>query len=1096
MQCPACGEALRDDARYCTACGTPLASRCPRCNAVNPPGARFCARCGVDILETSHSSAAEPSEGERRQLSVMLCDLVDSTPLSTRLDPEELSEVIRAYQARAAAAIKSYGGYIARYVGDGILSYFGWPESKEADAERAVRAALAIVSAFTESPVGSETLQVRVGVATGTVVVGEPIGSGASAQQTAIGITPNLAARLEGIAGPNGVAIDAVTRRLIGDWFSCEELGPLTLKGFDAPVQAWRVLAERPVEDRFVALHSMELVPLVDRDEEVAVLQRRWEQAKAGQGQLVLLTGEPGIGKSRLIAELRTRLRHEARITLRYFCSPHHQASSLYPLIANLQYEAGIAARDSPEDKLRKLEAVLSRTDSPPEEVALIADLLGIPISDQYPKLDLSPQRKKERTFEASTRQMAALTKLKPLLLVVDDVHWADPSMVELLDRVVSLLPNLRVLLIVIYRSEFSPPWIGQANTTLIALSRLNRRDATQLATQALRGRDLRAMLIERIVTQSDGVPLFIEELAKSVVENVGSIVTGRPLPPVPETLQALLTARLDRLPAAKRVAQAAAAIGRDFPRPLLAAILPISDEQLAVGLDELVGSGLASRRGELPDVVYTFKHALVQEAIYDSLLRRRRVEIHSRIVAVAESDASLGLSEPGLLGYHCAQAGMLAKAASYYRIAGGRSAERAAVAETRIYLERGLQIAEHLTEGADRHRLEAELLIALGRILMATKGPNDPETSMAFQRAVAVCRELGSPEMLARALYSLAITAETRGELSVAQAIGEELRALAAESGDGGIAIAAYVRLGVVEYYHGRFVAARDYLQEALALCATGEQLHDSAIATNPDVVAEIHLSATLAHLGLAEQAIARGKSAVEKARRSGSSSPAHALVLSVWWRTLEVLRDDVQCAECAEALVALGKEQGFAFLYAAGQCQLGWATAQQGDVGKGLSLLSEGLGSLKALGAVVQPEVAKYLYTDVLALADRRMEALATIEEVLQFSRRTGACWLDAELHRKRGELLLAGTEADGAQAEQEFGRAIDIARNQAAKLFELRAATSLARVWSNQGKRREAQQLLQPICSEFGAAGTFRDLLEAEALLADLQLDSSPS
>jgi class 3 adenylate cyclase/predicted ATPase len=1026
----------------------------------------------------------------------MLCDLVNSTPLSTRLDPEELSEIIRAYQARAAAAIETYGGYIARYVGDGILSYFGWPEGKEADAERAVRAALAVVGAFTEAPVGNERLQVRVGVATGTVVVGEPIGSGASAQQTAIGITPNLAARLEEIAGPDGVAIDAVTHRLIGDLFSCEDLGALTLKGFSAPVRAWRVLAERPVGDRFTALHATQLVPLVDRDEEIALLQRRWEQAKAGQGQVVLLTGEPGIGKSRLVSEFRARLRHEPRAILRYFCSPHHQASPLYPLIANLQFEAGIAARDPAEDKLRKLEVVLRMTDSPAEEVALIADLLGIPVGEPYLKLDLSPQRKKEKTFEATIRQLAALANLNPLLLVVEDVHWADPSMLELLDRVVREIPNLPVLLIVVYRSDFAPPWIGQANTTLIALSRLNRRDATQLATQVMTGHDVRAMLIDRIVTQSDGVPLFIEELTRSVVENVGNIATGGSLPPVPETLQALLTERLDRLPAAKRVAQAAAAIGRDFSRLLLAAILPISEEQFAVGLDELVASGLASRRGELPEIVYTFKHALVQEAIYNSLLRRRRAEIHARIVAVAESDESLGISEPGLLGYHCAQAGLLAKAASYYRIAGGRSAERAAVAETRIHLERGLQIVERLTEGADRHRLEAELLIALGRILMATKGPNDPETSMAFQRAVAVCRKLGSPEMLARSLYSLAITAETRAELRVAQTIGEELRALAAESGNSGIAIAAHVRLGIVEYYHGHFIAARDHLQEALALCTTGEQLHDSAIAVNPDVVAEVHLSAALAHLGYVEQAIARGRSAVENARRSGSSSPTYALVLSVWWRTLEVLRDDQQCAECAATLVALGKEQGFAFLYAAGQSQLGWVTARQGDVGKGLGLLSEGLASLKKLGAVVQPEVAKYLYSDALALAGRHVEALAMLEEVLQFSRRTEACWLDAELHRKKGELLLAGTVIDAAQAEQEFARAIDVAHNQAARLFELRAATGLARMWSDQGKRSEARGLLQPICAGFGIGDDIRDVQEANAVLAALQPDGSAS
>jgi predicted ATPase len=529
----------------------------------------------------------------------------------------------------------------------------------------------------------------------------------------------------------------------------------------------------------------------------------------------------------------------------------------------------------------------------------------------------------------------------------------------------------------------------------------------------------------------------------------------------------------------------------------MLMAVARLPQDQLAVGLDELVASGLASRRRELTDPVYTFKHSLVQEAIYESLLRRQRAEIHAGIVAAAENDPSLGVTEPGLLGYHCAQAGLLAKAASYYRIAGGRSAERAAVAETRIYLERGLRFAGSLPDGPDRHRLEAELLIALGRILMATKGPNDPEAGVAFRRAVDVCRKLNSPEMLARALYSLAITAETRAELGTAQAIAEELQVLATQSGDAGIAIAALVRLGCVEYYRGHFVAARDHHQAALALWAAGEyQLRDSAISANPHLVAEAHLSATLAHMGCTAQAVAHGKAVVEQARRFGPSSPAYALVLSVWWRTLEVLRDEAGCAEYATTLLALGEEQGFSFLRAAGQCQLGWVSAKQGDISKGLRLVSEGVASLKALGAVIQPEVGKYLFSDVLAMAGRRTEALAMLEEVLEFSRNTHACWLDVELHRKKGELLLAGTDADLAQAEQEFRRAIDIARDQAAELLELRAVTSLARLWSVQGQSSKALELLRATRKRFGEDADIPDVRDASALLVDLELGLAPT
>ncbi len=1023
----------------------------------------------------------------------MLCDLVGSTPLSGRLDPEELAEVTRIYQSRIAGVIAEFGGYIARYVGDGILSYFGWPEGEEVNAERAVRASLAAVSALAV-PIRGEKLQVHIGIATGTVVIGELIGSGDARHQAAFGETPNLAARLQEIAEPDCIVIDDTTRRQIGGLFTCRDLGQLALKGFRLPARAWRVIEEHTVADRFAALRAHRLVPLVDREEELALLLRRWRQAKAGNGQLVLLAGEPGIGKSRLVVELRARLAAEPHASLRYFCSPHHQASPLYPVIARLEYEARLTHRDTPKDKLRKLEAVLVAAGASAEDIALIADLLGIPAGEAYPKLNLSPQGKKQRTFEALMRRVAALSRRRPLLLLVEDVHWADPSLLELLDRMIGLLSDLPVLLIVSFRPEFVPSWVEQANATLVTLSRLGRRDAEQLAAEVMLTHVLPPALLDRIVTQSDGVPLFIEELTKSVMETAAGDAQSLPSLAVPESLQALLTARLNRVPAARRVAQVGAAIGREFSQSLLAVVAQIPDEQLADGLDKLVVSGLASRRGEMTDAIYTFKHALVQEAIYDSLLRRRRAEIHARIVAAAESDASLGMTEPGLLGHHCAQAGLLAKAAAYYRIAGGRSAERAAVAETRTYLERGLQFAGNLPDGPDRHRLEAELLIALGRILMATRGTNDPEVGTAFQRAVAVCRELDSPEMLARALYSLGIIAETRAELEAGQAIGEELRALAAKSGDTGIEIAARVRLGAVAYYRGNFVAARDHLAQALAMCATGEhQLRDSAIASDPHF-SEVQLSATLAHLGYIEQAISHGRSAVEGARRAGSSSPAYALVLSVWWRTLEVLRDEAQCVACAAMLVALSEEQGFSFLLAAGQCQLGWSTAKQGDVSKGLDLLSEGVASLKTLGAMVQPEVGKYLLSDVLALSGRRVEALAMVEEVLEFSRGTQACWLDAELHRKKGDLLLAGTDADAAEAEQEFRHAIDIARHQSAKMFELRAATALARLWSVRGRHVAAQELLRPFHAWLRDQADVPDVREARELLADWTRHSS--
>jgi len=919
--------------------------------------------------------------------------------------------------------------------------------------------------------------------------VGEPIGSGDARQQTAIGRTPNLAARLQEAAEPNSVVIDDVTRKQIGGLFACRDLGELALKGFPTRVRAWRVLEERAVGDRFAALHATRLVPLVDREEELALLLRRWELARAGRGQLVLLAGDPGIGKSRLVAELRARLRGEPHTNLRYFCSPYYQASPLYPVIARLQYEAGFVRYDGPQDKLRKLQALLASGKPTSEDVSLIADLLEVPVDESYPELKLSPQRRKLRTFYYLTHRLAALARQRPLLVLAEDAHWADPSSLELLNVIVGLLSDLPILLIVSFRPEFVPPWVGNPNATLITLSRLNRGDAERLATEVMIGRALPKSVLDRIVTQSDGVPLFIEELTRSVLENAESDSGSLASLTVPETLQALLTARLDRLPAARRVAQIGAVIGREFSQSMLAAVAQISDKQLVEGLDILADSGLASRRNGVADTIYAFKHSLVQDAIYDGLLRRRRAEIHARVVSVAEGDASLGMTEPGLLGYHCAQAGLLAKAASYYRIAGGRSAERAALTETRTYLERGLEFAGDLPETPDRHHLEAELLIALGRILMATRGSNDPDTRSAIQRAVAVCRKLDNPEMLARSLYSLGIVAESRAELMEAEAIGEELSVLAADGDDVGIGNAARVRLGTLRYYRGQFAAARDHFAEVVALSEAGtHELRDIAIAPDAPYAAAF-LSVTLAHLGYVEQAISHGKSAVAGAKKLGLSSPAFPLVLSMWARTLEVLCEIEQCAVCARMLVAVSEEQGFSLLLAGGQCRLGWVIAKQGDVGKGKALLLEGIAASRTMGSRLWPEAGKHLLADVLALSGQREEALAVLDEILEFSRATGACWMDAELHRKKGELLLASAHGDGTQAEEEFRHAINIARNQSARLYELRAATSLARFWSVRGRFGAARNLLRPISSWFSEAVDIPDVRDAGALLSEL-------
>jgi class 3 adenylate cyclase len=527
---------------------------------------------------------------------VMFCDLVGSTALSSRLDPEDLREIIRNYQGCVATTIQHFDGFIARYVGDGVLIYFGWPEARETDAERAVHAGLAVASAVSAARPGGQPLQVRIGIATGLVVIGEPIGSGDSRQQTAVGETPNLAARLQGLARPGQVVIDAATRRQIGGLFECQDLGRVELKGLPVAVPAWQVVSENHTVGQFEALRSG-ATPLVGRDEEMELLLRRWAQAKCGLGRVVLISAEPGVGKSRLAEALTEHIATETHVRLRYFCSPHHQDSALYPVIAQMERASGFAHVDGPAGNLVRLQVLLAATAPPMEDVALIAELHSLPPVDLVPPLDLTPQRKKEKTFNALLRQVEGLSRQQPVLMMFDDIHWIDPSSRELLDRTVERVADWPVLLLAMFRPEFQPPWTGQPHVTMLTLPRLDRRDTAAMVANVAGNAVLSAEVMEEIAERTDGVPLFVEELTKAVLESGslgGAALSAVPHPSVPATLHASLMARLDRLgSAAKEVAQAGAAIGREFGYDLLASVSDLPSLQLSEALDRLVSAGL-----------------------------------------------------------------------------------------------------------------------------------------------------------------------------------------------------------------------------------------------------------------------------------------------------------------------------------------------------------------------------------------------------------------------------------------------------------------------------------------------------------------------
>src|SRR5450432_1512184 len=683
----------------------------------------------ADVATASNAPNVPPEDrAERRQVTVMFSDLVGSTALSARMDPEDLREVISAYQNSVAESVGRFGGFVAKYMGDGVLVYFGYPQAHEDDAERAVRAGLQLVTAIGDLKTHA-ALQTRVGIATGLVVVGDLIGSGSSQEQPIVGDTPNLAARLQGVAEPNSVVIAESTRKLVGGLFELEDLRPQSLKGISGPTQAWRALRPASVEGRFEAMHAGGLTDLVGREEELDLSLRRWSKAKSGEGQVVLLFGEAGIGKSRLTAALFERLTNEPHPRLRYFCSPQHTDSAFYPIIGQMERAAGLAHDDKPPAKLDKLDAVLAQTSTSTEDAALLAEMLLLPNDGRYPALELAPEQRRQRTLEALTSQLAGLAGQQPVLMIFEDAHWVDPTSLEAFGRTVDRIKTLPVLLIVTFRPEFDAPWVGQSHVTSLTLNRLGEREAAAIIARLAGNKALPADVLAEIVERTDGIPLFVEEMTKAVLEAESEGAARRTVAAVPSSalavpasLHASLMARLDRLGPAKEVAQIGSAIGREFSHALLASVARKSEAELASALDLLFQAGLLFRQGVPPQASYLFKTAVVQDAAYGTLLREQRRALHARIAETLESRfAETAESQPEILAHHFTEAGLTEAAIEWWGTAGQRSLARSALLEGREQLKRALdQIATTPVTPALR-REEIKLEVAFANVLALT---------------------------------------------------------------------------------------------------------------------------------------------------------------------------------------------------------------------------------------------------------------------------------------------------------------------------------------------------------------------------------------
>ena len=714
---------------------------------------------GERAVASGAATLAEPKvqdTAERRQVTVVFSDLVGSTALSARMDPEDLREVISAYQKCVAQVAQRFGGFVAKYMGDGVLVYFGYPQAHEDDAERAVRAGLELIQAVGGLK-SSTPLQTRVGIATGLVVVGDLIGSGEAQERGIVGETPNLAARLQGLAEPNSVVVAESTRKLVGNLFELEDLGAKDLKGIGEPVRTWIALRPSSVESRFEALHASGLNELVGREEELELLMRRWSKAKTGEGQVVLLSGEAGIGKSRLTAALLERLATEPHTRLRYFCSPQHTDSAFYPIIGQMERAAGLAHGDTVQSKLDKLDALLAQTSTSDHDAALFAEMLSLPNDGRYPGLELMPQQRRQKTLEALILQVAALSRQNPVLMIFEDAHWADPTSLELSSRIVDKLSTLCVLLIVTFRPEFEPPWIGRPYVTTLTINRLAERDISAMIDGVVGNKLLPANIRQDIIERTDGIPLFVEEMTKAVLEAESEGATERAIgvvpPPalaVPASLHAPIMARLDRLGPAKEVAQVRAAIGREFSHTLLAAVVRKPEAELKSALDRLIAAGLLFRQGVPPHATYLFKHALVQDAAYSTLLREPRRTLHARVAEVLESQFSdIAENQPELLARHCTEAGQIEKAAGFWGKAGQRSVERSALVEAAEQFTRAIAQIATLPATPALRREQIKLQVALITPLMYVKGYAAPETKAAAERArllVERAEALGEP--------------------------------------------------------------------------------------------------------------------------------------------------------------------------------------------------------------------------------------------------------------------------------------------------------------------------------------------------------------
>jgi len=1015
--------------------------------------------------------SAEAS-GERRYVTVMFCDLVGSTSISAQLDAEEWRDLVGGYLDAACAAATEMGGHVAKKLGDGLMVLFGYPVAQENDAERAARAALLIQRALAEvnrkdTEAGKPALNARIGIETGAVVI--------DAAGEIYGDAPNVAARVQALAEPGTVVVTARVQHQVAGLFVVEDRGSHELKGVPEPVTLYRLVRASGGGRRAGQRH---LAPLVGREEEIAMLMRRWERARRGDGQLVMIVGEPGLGKSRLIEEFHPRLREVPHTWVEWSCSQLLQNTPLHP-IADWGRQRFGGADIPAERRLADLENTLALVNlDPAENVTLLAPLLDIPLpQDRTPTLE--PEELRRRQLTALTNWVMAGARTQPVVLALEDVHWADPTTLELLRGIAERGALAPLLVLSTARPEFRPPWGMRSHHSTISLAPLDRSQVRQMVGELASRYALSREVVDGVTERTGGVPLFVEEVTRLLLES-----GGRGIQAIPPTLQQSLTARLDRLGPAREVAQIGAVIGRDFSYTLLRAVTAMEDRPLQIALERLAEADILLVQGLPPDANYRFKHVLIQDAAYENLLKSRRQVLHRRVGEVLRDDfAATAAVEPELLAHHFTAAGRSDAAVEYWQRAGDLAMVRSGHAEAIHHFSVALDLLSKLGDKPDRAAKELELCVKLGPALMMVKGPGSSEVEAIYSRAVAL--EAGEENSARfKALWGLYYHSMSSGRLRAATAHADELLGLAQRLGADDLVLEGHHAKWATSLWCGNLAAAGDHSQKGMSQydCTRHHALAFAFSGHDPGVCAHAAGAINLALLGFPQKAMKLSAEAVTLAR---SLSHPYSLALAMWFCAivLQVGRQRESCRELATELIELSREHDFPMMRGAGIFFLGWATADGGELERGIASMEQGLALFSAVRQVTRPYMLAVLASAKADLG-RPDEGLELLKDGLALTAVSGEVWWQAEMHSLRGRLLAACGQTD--ESEACFRCAIEVSRGQSAKTLELRAATSLARLWSDRGRNAEARDLLAPIYGWFTEGFGTPDLQDAKMLL----------